>query len=68
MAEQLMFCETCATETLFEVPPCLDGHDDCPELMCTVCGTAILLAPVIVWSFTHPRGATVAPRQRRWAA
>jgi hypothetical protein len=25
-----------------EQPPCLDGHDDCPEWACTECGLAIV--------------------------
>jgi hypothetical protein len=34
-----------------EQPPCLDGHDDCPEWVCTECGTAIVfgwLTPDII--------------------
>ena len=56
---------------LFEVPQRLDGSDgsddDCPELLCTGCDSAIFLAPVVVWSFMRPRDKKVAPRQRRAA-
>jgi len=66
--EHVMYCAICRTEVLFEMPPCPDGHDDeCPELVCTGCGTAIFLAPVVVWSFGRPGGARVAPLQRRAA-
>lgn len=69
MDDRMMYCATCETEMLFEVPPCLDGHDDdCPELMCTGCGTAIILAPIVVWAFNRKRGAQAPPRQRRAAA
>jgi hypothetical protein len=71
MADREMYCATCETEALFEVPPWLDEldehDDDCPELICTGCGTAILMAPIVVWSFMRPRGAKVAPHQRRAA-
>jgi hypothetical protein len=51
---------------VFEVPPCEDGHDDCPELICTGCGTAVVTVPIVlrVW---RPRGSRVAPQQRRAA-
>ncbi|MFG2002750.1 hypothetical protein ACGFNU_26680 [Spirillospora sp. NPDC048911] len=39
-----MYCSTCGDERLFEQPPCQDGHGaDCPERMCTDCGTAMLI-------------------------
>ena len=38
------WCSACATVTLFEVPPCEDGHGlDCLDLACTDCGSAIVL-------------------------
>jgi MinD superfamily P-loop ATPase len=68
MNDREMYCATCETETLFEAPPLVDDHDEeCPELLCTGCGTAILIAPVVVWSFTRPPGSRVAPHQRRAA-
>lgn len=43
------WCAECREEQPFEVPPCEDGHDDCPDLACAVCGHAVvvglLLAP-----------------------
>jgi hypothetical protein len=36
-------CPTCAQEQLFEQPPCSDGHTDCPEWMCVVCGFALFI-------------------------
>ena len=35
-------CPGCRAERVVEQPPCLDGHDDCPEWVCTECGTAIV--------------------------
>ena len=62
-----MRCTVCNGEMLFEVPPCPDGHEDCPELVCTGCGAAEVLVPVTlrVWQ-RRPRGR-VAPQQRRAA-
>lgn len=38
------YCPDCAADQLVEQPPCLDGHDDaCPERVCVVCGTALLI-------------------------
>lgn len=49
----LRFCTTCAGVRGFECPPCADDHgDDCPELTCVACGTAVfgghVLEPVPV--------------------
>lgn len=38
-----MLCPGCSTPTLFETPPCTDGHLECPERACTRCGTAVLV-------------------------
>lgn len=41
-------CRHCARRTVFEQPPCPDGHDeDCPEWYCTECGAATLIG----WTF-----------------
>jgi hypothetical protein len=41
------YCATCLADTLFERPPCIDGHeDDCPDWACTACGTAVATSPV----------------------
>jgi hypothetical protein len=36
------YCPGCRADRVVEQPPCLDGHADCPERMCTECGTAIV--------------------------
>ena len=45
-------CPTCATETTFEQPTCIDGHTEdggaCPEWACTGCGTALVIGDVPV--------------------
>ncbi|ASW56087.1 hypothetical protein [Plantactinospora sp. KBS50] len=39
-------CDICGELTVFEAPPCADGHGgDCPELCCTGCGAAVLVGP-----------------------
>jgi hypothetical protein len=38
------YCGTCAAETVFERPLCVDGHGDlCAEWVCTDCGTAVVV-------------------------
>jgi hypothetical protein len=37
-----MHCRDCGTTQEFVTPICEDGHgDDCPDLMCVVCGLAV---------------------------
>ncbi|HEX8348075.1 MAG TPA: hypothetical protein VF657_25595 [Actinoplanes sp.] len=67
MREREMHCATCDGEMVFEVPPCEDGHDDCPELICTGCGMAVVTVPVTMRVWMRPRGSRVAPQQRRAA-
>ena len=68
MPERELRCAICNGDMLFEVPPCPDGHDECPELVCTRCGAAEVVAPIVVhlW-WKQPRPAVV-PQQRRAAA
>jgi hypothetical protein len=41
------WCAVCATKQLFEQPPCEDGHgDDCLDLACVMCGSALVLGLV----------------------
>jgi hypothetical protein len=61
-----MRCAICNSEMLYEVPPCPDGHEDCPELVCTGCGAAEVLVPVTLRVWQRPR-RRVAPHQRRAA-
>lgn len=68
MRSRELHCATCQTEMPFEMPPCEDGHgEDCPELFCTGCGSAILVAPLSVRVWLQRRGARRDPRQRRAA-
>ncbi len=67
MREREIYCATCQAEALFEVPPCQDDHEDCPELLCSGCGAAILIAPLTVRVWWRPRGTWQAPHQRRAA-
>ena len=39
----LQECAECRSVCSFEAPPCSDDHADCPELVCTECGSAVLL-------------------------
>jgi hypothetical protein len=39
---EMRHCPGCRAVRVVEQPPCLDGHDDCPEWVCTECGTAIV--------------------------
>ena len=62
MGERELRCVICDRDMLFEVPPCADGHDeDCPELVCTRCGAAELLVPLIA----APRPAAGRARAAR---
>jgi hypothetical protein len=38
-----MPCPECGPAQEFVQPPCEDGHgDDCPDWLCTVCGTGLV--------------------------
>ena len=40
---QLRWCADCEGRTLFEVPPCEDGHGiDCLDMACVECGAAVV--------------------------
>ena len=67
MSDRELRCVICDGDMLFEVPPCADNHDDCPELVCTRCGAAELLVPVTVHLWRGTRPGRVAPHQRRAA-
>lgn len=68
MRERELHCETCRGVRLFEVPPCVDDHGvDCPELLCTDCGHALLIALPLPLPGTAERPAerdVVASTQR----
>jgi hypothetical protein len=45
VSDRELHCDTCRGVRMFEVPPCVDDHGaDCPELVCTGCGDALLIA------------------------
>jgi hypothetical protein len=68
MTPREMFCFCCDAETLFVAPPCPEEHEeDCPELLCTGCGTAVFVAPVELLGWVRPHGTAVASQQRRAA-
>ncbi|HEY0529987.1 MAG TPA: hypothetical protein VGD29_00135 [Actinoplanes sp.] len=69
MSERELRCAICDGDMLFEVPPCADGHDDCPELVCTRCGMAEVVAPIVVHLWPNASGQRPRlPHQRRAAA
>jgi hypothetical protein len=59
----LLYCPTCARDSLAEAPPCPDGHgDECPDRACVECGTALVLdAPLFA---TLPRRRPAAAPSR----
>ncbi|MFI7574111.1 hypothetical protein [Micromonospora sp. NPDC049497] len=60
MSSRELHCEVCEGVQLFEAPPCVDDHGaDCPELICTGCGAAVLIA---TFTFQAPR---LSDRRRR---
>ena len=63
MSERELRCVICDRDMMFEVPPCTDGHDECPELLCTRCGAAEVLFPLSL----RVRRFKIAPQQRRAA-
>ncbi|MFY1595303.1 hypothetical protein [Micromonospora sp. WMMD737] len=67
MSERELYCDTCEGVEPFEAPPCADGHGaDCPELVCTGCGAAVL---VTTFTFRLARpGGRHRPASRRRAA
>lgn len=69
MSERELRCVICDGDMMFEVPPCDDSHDECPELVCTRCGAAEVVAPIVVhmWFTPHTPRRRVAPQQRRAA-
>ncbi|GGK87664.1 hypothetical protein [Mangrovihabitans endophyticus] len=65
MKERELRCVICDADMTFEAPPCVDGHDECPELLCTRCGAAEILFPHALRVRRPAR--RVAPQQRRVA-
>jgi hypothetical protein len=38
-------CAVCGGPQPLDVPPCADGHDDCPDRLCASCGWAFVVDP-----------------------
>ena len=71
MSERELRCVICDGDMMFEVSPCPDDHDDCPEMVCTRCGAAEVVAPIVVHLWFQPQGQQhrkIAPQQRQAAA
>ncbi|MET7878270.1 hypothetical protein [Micromonospora profundi] len=61
MSHRELYCDVCVGVALFEAPPCVDSHGtDCPELVCTDCGAAVVIA-----TFTAPVTRLADRRHRR---
>ena len=59
--ELFRHCPGCGQESVFEAPPCTDGHGaSCAERVCVDCGTAVLLDPEL----SALVGARRAPERR----
>jgi hypothetical protein len=57
-------CIGCATDRVFEQPPCHERHEpDCPEWICTGCDTAVLVEPPAVRVRRPVRAATGTTRR-----
>ena len=54
-------CPSCGDDRTFVQPPCADGHTDdggdCPEWVCTDCGSAFLVGGVEVVEVVLRRAA-----------
>lgn len=47
-------CPPCGGEQAFHRLPCADGHDrDCPEVVCTVCGSVQTREPAPLVEVVH---------------
>ncbi|GAA2528961.1 hypothetical protein [Pilimelia columellifera] len=65
MSDEELFCAVCGIDATARTPDAvLDADIDNPELLCSGCGTAILVAPVVVWAFNRTDTVWSAPQQR----
>lgn len=56
-----LHCDDCADVRAFDQPPCRERHEpDCPEWACTRCGSALLIAPVLMLRRRPARAASRA--------
>ena len=44
--DECLYCPQCSDVRVVESPQCADGHEDCPERACIVCGAALFVDPV----------------------
>jgi hypothetical protein len=69
VSDRELYCATCEGVVLFEAPPCVDDHGaDCPELSCTGCGSAVLIATFAFRPARANRRPRTTPRAPRHAA
>lgn len=67
MSHRELYCDVCEGVALFEAPPCVDGHGiDCPELICTDCGAAVVVSAV-AFPVTRLAARRRQPARRRAA-
>jgi hypothetical protein len=45
--ETVRHCDDCAAPRPF-VAVCLDGHEDCLDVVCTECGAGYVLVPLLI--------------------
>jgi heterodisulfide reductase subunit A-like polyferredoxin len=62
-----MHCAICQAEMLFEALPAEERTDEFPELVCTGCGTAVVVAPFTLRAWLRERGTPAVPQPRRAA-
>lgn len=68
MSDRELYCDICEGVVLFETPHCGDGHGaDCPELACTGCGAAVLIAAGTLRTATRSRRRVPRPAHRHAA-
>jgi hypothetical protein len=69
MEVEFLACPTCTEVTMVEMPPCSDEHGfDCPDRACTMCGTALTMAGVVMGGDLAVNRAGRAARRKRPAA
>lgn len=61
-------CPVCGRSCPIETPACLDGHGaDCPERLCALCGTALIVHPSLALDFVSTQSAPRRAPARRAA-
>ena len=63
-----LHCDVCARMRAFAQPVCVDDHGgECPDWACTGCGTALVIAPVVLLVDRSSMVELRRPRVRRHA-